>query len=424
MQNKTSLIGWVVWTLGSCFFLTEYFVRVSTGVLSSHLFNEFHANATAIGLLSAYFYYAYIGMQIPVGILVDRFGVRNLLSLATVLFGGSCILLSQMHVLEIGYLSRFIMGLVGAFAFVGTLKLITVYFPANKFALLSGITQSCGMIGAIIGAAPMAYLFEHIGWRLSFASFGSIFIALGIVMYILIRDKIEAPDAPVKVKSSILTDLKVVLSSPQTWLNCAFIGLMYAPTEVFGEQWGSMFRATVDGISIEKAALQISFIFLGMTIGCPLIGFVSDKIKSRTKVMRISSVMCFILIMLIIYEQAVFGIQFGYVGMCALMFTYGIFNSAIIPSYAVATEIHTRSVSGVALGITNMATVIGGAVFIPIIGHVLDTLAGGRTIIAHDHASAYGALDFEKAFIILPICFVLCFILTFLIKDTRCIAKD
>lgn len=425
MKHKTSLIGWIVWILGSCFFLTEYFVRVSTGVLSSHLFNEFHANATAIGLLSAYFYYAYISMQIPVGILVDRFGVRILLSLATILFGTSCITFSHMQSLPIGYISRFVMGLVGAFAFVGTLKLITVYFPPTKFALLSGITQSGGMLGAIIGAAPMAYLFQLIGWRLSYMCFGSLFVALGILMFILIRDAPQKTTNSNHINSSIYNDLRIVLSSPQTWLNCIFIGLMYAPTEVFGEQWGTLFSATSNNLNIEQAALQVSFIFIGMAIGCPLVGYISDKIKSRIKVMRISSIICLILITLIIYKSAL-GLNFNYTITCCILFFYGIFNSAIIPSYAVATEIHTRKVSGVALGITNMATVIGGAIFIPLIGHILDLLtkdnipASGNEL-AHSHFSTQ---NFETAFIILPVCFILCFILTFLIKDTRCIAKD
>lgn len=423
-RQQTLILGWIVWVLGSCFFLTEYFVRVSTGVLSSYLLQEFHASATAVGLLSAYFYYAYITMQIPVGILVDRFGVRNLLSLATISFGSACILFSFMTSLELGYIARFIMGLVGAFAFVGTLKLITVYFPANRFALLSGITQSLGMVGAIIGAAPMANLFDKIGWRASFTGFGTLFIGLGVVMYILIRDVQEEHHATDnKIQNSIISDLKTVVLSSQTWLNCLFIGLMYAPTEVFGEQWGTLFGSTADNINIESAALQVSFIFMGMAIGCPLVGYISDQIQSRIKVMRICSVACFVLILFMIYSSVI-GVHLNYSVMCAVMFLYGIFNSAIIPSYAVATEIHTKKVSGMALGITNMATVIGGAVFIPLIGYIIDLLNN------NNHAPKVGDQlhltihDFHIGFIMLPICFIICFLLTFVIKETSCKSTD
>ncbi len=420
MKNKTAILGLTVWILGSTFFLTEYFVRVSTGVLSTYLFHDFHTNATAIGLLSGYFYYTYISMQIPVGILVDRFGARWLLSVAAILFGCACILFSEMNSLETGYFARAVMGFVGAFAFVGTLKLITIYFPANKFAILSGITQGSGMVGAIIGAAPMAYLFNHIGWRLSFLSFGILFVALGISMAILIRDKLGNVALEVnQVKSYIIEDLKIVLISKQTWLNCLFICLLYGPTEVFGEQLGIMFRSISSGISIQLAALQVSFIFLGLAVGCPLLGYISDYIQSRVKVMRFSSISCFILIMFMIYSEHLFNMHINYYIMCFLMFLYGVFNSAIIPSYAISTEIHKRSVSGMALGVTNMATVAGGSFFIPLIGHIIDILSAERTSNIINNAN-YNIKDFEIGFTILPVCFLICFMLTYLIKETGC----
>lgn len=419
MTKKSSMIGWVVWGLASSFFLTEYFVRVSVGVLSPRLINEFHVDATSVGLLSAYFYYAYVAMQIPVGILVDRLGARNLLSTATVGFGLACIMFSHMDSLGIGYASRFIMGLFGAFAFVGTLKLITEYFPPQKFALLSGLTQGGGMVGAIIGAAPMAYLFGRLGWRSSFAALGTLFVILGITMFIFIRNNGKLEESTKHQTNSIWVDLKIILSSNQTWLNCLFIGLMYAPTEVFGEEWGTMFFKTSSNLSLVEAAFKVSFIFIGMAIGCPLIGYISDKLQNRVNVMRACSFACAILITIIIYHHQFCHLQFSV--MCGILFVYGIFNSAIIPSYAVATEIHPRNLSGAALGITNMTTVAVGAVFIPLIGHIMDNLV----LDAHNVLTAanYTAKDFQIAFVLLPVCFVACFILTFFIKETNCIAK-
>jgi MFS family permease len=426
MNKKIAIAGWIAWALASSFFLTEYFVRVSVGVLSGHLINEFHVDAAAVGLLSAYFYYAYVAMQIPVGILVDRFGARNLLSVATILFGASCILFSHMDAIYQGYIARFIMGLAGAFAFVGTLKLITEYFPPNKFALLSGLSQGGGMVGAIIGAAPMAYLFSKFGWRLSFASFGTGFIVLGILMYILIRNEGKIIIRDKHKSSTVLSDLKIILSSKQTWLNCLFIGLCYAPTEVFGEEWGTMFFSTSSHTTLVEAAFKSSIIFMGMVIGCPLIGHISDKLKNRVKVMRVCSIACFILISLIVYHYKIG--HFSFYIMFSLLFLYGIFNSAIIPSYAIATEIHNRHLAGIAIGITNMATVAIGAVFIPLIGFIMDYLVNNSHTSTHSSlkiiSSEYTNHDFSIAFILLPICFIACFIITFFIKETHCIAKS
>lgn len=417
MKNIATSLGFIVWGLGSLFFLAEYFVRISTGVLSSDFLDEFQVKAAAVGLLSGFFYYSYISMQIPVGILVDRFGTRKLLSLSCIIFGLACFLFSTIQNLELGYLSRFIMGFVGAFAFVSTLKLITIYFPAHKFALLAGITQGGGMVGAVIGAAPMAQLFSLIGWRSAFVGFSMLFIGLGILMFLLIRDQAQTPNATRK-KNSLILDLKIVLSSKQTWLNCLFIGLVYAPTEVFGEQWGTLFfHNLATNINIEKAALQGSFIFIGMAIGCPLIGYISDRLKNRVKVMRLCSLACLILLSTVIYSKHILNIQIPYAIICMMMLVYGIFASAIIPAYAIATEVNPKEVSGMALGITNMACVIIGSIFIPIVGSILDQVAKQY---GYTSGSTIPIQSFYIAFILLPISFVGCFLLTFFIQETHC----
>lgn len=416
MKDNKLVLGGVIWFLGSIFFLAEYFIRVSTGVLSVSLFNEFNASATSIGLLSAYFYYSYISMQIPVGILVDHFSVKYLLSFATIIFGISCLLFSTMKIIEVGYIARFIMGLVGAFAFVGTLKLITIYFSSDKFALLSGITQGMGMLGAVIGTAPMAYLFAHINWRVGFIYFAIIFISLGIVMLLLVKNtKTSGYD---ESKSKLGLDLILVLRSRQTWLNCLFIGLMYAPTEVFGEEWGIMFVQFNNHLNTEKSALVVGFIFIGMVIGCPLLGYISDRLKSRIKIMRVCALSCLILIIFIIYGK-LFSPDFNYLILTSIMFIYGVFAAAIIPSYAVASEIHSRKVAGIALGVTNMATVIIGALFIPLIGKILDYMMKLNYRINSIGIERYHLSDFYIAFSLLPLCFILCFVLTFFIKDTQ-----
>jgi MFS family permease len=419
MLRKTNSIGWIVWGLGSLYFLAEYFIRVSTGVLGPTLLEDFNTDAYSIGLLSSCFYYSYIGMQIPVGLLVDRLGVRKLLSASAIMFGVACILFASMQTLQLGYVSRFIMGFVGAFAFVSTLKLITVYFPYNKFSLLAGITQGCGFVGAVIGAAPMAYLFTWIGWRLSYVYFGVIFIIIGGLMLIFIRDHVNEKRETSGTATSLWSDLKIVLSSRQTWLNGLFIGLIYAPTEIFGEQWGPMFlNIAGNNIGIEKSALQTSFIFIGMAIGCPLIGYVADRIGT-IKTMRFCSIVCLILMSCIIYGRLIYS-SLDHVSLCMLAFTYGIFASAIIPSYTLATKVNPLRTAGIALGVTNMATVIIGAILIPTIGKLLDIVSTiNPTVHIGQSIHNYTVSNFYLVFSILPICFICCFLLTFALREPQ-----
>ncbi len=422
---KTNSVGLIVWALGSLFFLCEYFVRVSTGVLSFNLMSELNIDAASIGLLSAYFYYSYITMQIPVGILIDRFGIKILLSGATIIFGLACLLFASMHSIETGYLARFIMGIVGAFAFVSTLKLIAIYFPLNYFARLAGITQAGGMLGAVIGTAPMAYLFTIITWRYAFILFAIIFIIFGILMWLLITDQQlinhNNQDQTIKQNnndySNIISKLKIILQSKQIWFNCCFIGLMYAPTEIFGEEWGVLFCSINNvNLSFAKSSLVVSFIFIGMTIGCPIIGYVCDYFNSRIKVMRYCSIIAFMLMTILIYGKSITTHNISFTMQCILMFIYGIAASGIIPSYAIASKIHHHKLAGISLGVTNMASVIIGAIFIPIVGLILDYHTKSNTLITSHH-SQYNISDFNTAFILLPICFLICFVLTYFIDE-------
>lgn len=410
--KKHTYLGWSVWALGSLFFFSEYFIRVSTGVLAPHLINEMHVSALAVGSLSAFFYYAYISMQIPVGIIVDIFGAKKILVAMTFIFGISCILFSYMTSIEYGYFYRFLMGFSGAFAFVGTLKLITIHFNASMFALLAGTTQALGMLGAIVGEAPMSYAFNVFGWRNSIFYLSFVFIAISILLIFMVKeDKQEIKNSV--VMTDIFKDIKEVLKNKHIWLNCLYIGFLYAPSATFGEQWGALFSSVDMGVSVTKGAWFVGFMFMGLTLGCPFIGFFSDRIKNRLKVMRFCSIICFICIALIIYHR-LFEVHFSPIQISIIMFVYGFFNGGIVPSYALSTEIVQNKVAGVSLGITNMASVIIGSLFIPIIGLILDM---------NKHDITNGGINlhnFYLAFAPIPICFIICFIVTFFIKETHC----
>jgi MFS family permease len=413
-MHKPSLLGWVVWLLGSLFFFTEYFIRVSPNVLGDIFITEFNSNATTIGLLSAYFYYAYVVMQIPVGLLVERLGSKFALSIAAIIFGCATFGFSFIDTIYQGYYVRFVMGLVGSFAFVGTLKLISDYFPPKYFAVLAGITQGLGLLGAFVGAAPLADLFLLVGWRLSFVWLGVWFILLGITMLYVIKDK---SSTVVIIKGQLWQDLLFILKSKQIWLNCLFIGLSYAPTEVFLEQWGTLFIEFNYQLSLNSAALQIGFMSLGMVVGCPLLGFISNKVNSRIKVMRVSSILSLLFIMFIVYGKAL-NLHLGLYLDAIVLFMYGIVASGLSPSYALATEIHPKKATGLVLGITNMATVVLGAILIPLVGKLLDCLSITAGMGSLQGMSKYTLADFEVVFCVLPLCFVCCIVLTFFIKET------
>lgn len=422
MKNSLLIraMPYIVWSLGALFFLMEYFIRVSPSVITQELMATFHVQAFALGGLSAFFYYAYISMQVPVGVLVDRFGPHKLLFGATLLCAISIALFSSVDSIGMAYLSRFLMGLGAAFAFVGTLKLISTWFPAKRFALFAGITQALGMVGAVIGDAPMSYVFHTYGWREAMWVIALLFAILSILVLVLIRDRspyLPKHEAISEDTIHIWHSLKVVLSNPQTWLNCLFIGLLYAPTASFGEQWGVSFISTAHHIDVTHAAAEIGTIFIGLAIGCPILGWLSDRMGRRLTIMRIAAFACLILMLVILYSTHNAHLTLPEPTYIGVLFFYGFFNSGIVPSYALASEVNPRKLTGIALGVTNMASVIIGAIFIPLIGFIMDHLWNGSMI---NGAPAYSLSNFESAFVLLPLCFVIALIISFTLKETYC----
>lgn len=177
--DKKRYFPWLIWALGAAFFFSEYFARVAPSVMVPELMQSFHVKALSLGALSAFFYYAYVAMQIPVGALVDRYGSHRLLTVAAALCGISCLLFSMAQTLLIAELGRLLMGFSAAFAFVGALKLATVWFPASRFGLLSGLTQALGMAGAAVGEGPISVSVAAIGWRPTMLSMGIFFVVFG-----------------------------------------------------------------------------------------------------------------------------------------------------------------------------------------------------------------------------------------------------
>lgn len=422
-NNKAAELGkgfypWLVWGLAAAFFFCEYFARVAPGVMVPDLMRDFQVNALALGSLSAFFYYSYVSMQIPVGILVDRYGPHRLLTVTTFIFGLGCILFGSASNVYVAQAGRFLMGLSGAFAFVGSLKLAAVWFPASRFGLLAGLTQALGMLGAAVGEAPMSLSVAAIGWRNTMLSIAVIFVLLAIAIGLIVRDR-PASSPPnensLATGSNILAGLKVVLANPQSWFNALYAGLVYAPTAAFAELWGVTFLVRAHELDHHWAALGVGLIFIGWGVGGPLVGWWSDVMMRRKSIMIISAAAGLIIITLILYAPLPKPLLF------ALLFLYGISNTGVATAYAVSTEINARAVAGTSLAFANMASVIVGAAFQPIIGAFLERHWSGEIV---NGVPVYSAADFRGAMFWLPICMALGLISAFLVKETYCKAKE
>jgi sugar phosphate permease len=409
IKNK-SFYPWLVWGLGATFFLAEYLARVAPAVMVPDLMRAFHITALQIGALSAFFYYAYLSMQVPVGTLVDRFGPHKLLTVTPLLCALGCFLFAMSHSAQMAELSRFLMGFGAAFAFVGTLKLATLWFPAERFGLLAGLTQALGMFGAALGEGPSSLLVGAIGWQNTMISIGVILLLLAVLIGIVVRDR---PQTAVKKETTgLLKAVILVLKNPQSWIISLFSGLLYAPTAAFAELWGVSYLARVHELNAHVAAMGISFIFIGWGLGSPILGWISDRAKVRRPALFFSVIASLILMLAILYVPI-----HSTLLLFALLFSYGVANTGVATSYAVASEINPHPIAGTSIAFTNMASVLVGALFQPIIGWILDLKWDGQMA---DGVRIYSAHAFNIAMIALPACLILGLVVTFFIRETHC----
>lgn len=418
INSSSKFTPWIIWGLGALFFFLIYLPRVAPGVIRAELMAVFNVHGLGFGALTAFFLYAYVPMQIPVGMLYDRFGARRIISLMAIVAGIGCLVFSSAHVFHSAALGRFLTGFGGAFGFVGAMKLARDWFPGNRFGFLAGFTQALGMLGAAMGEGPISMAAENYGWRHVFFAMGLSFFVLSVLVFLFVKDKTKhqsaencSQPADQSARSSALKSLAEVFKNKQAWLNAGYLGCTYAPVMAFAEAWGVSCLETTYHVSIGTAAFAVSLIFVGWAIGGPVMGAVSDYLGRRKPVMILSSVAGMAIFVLVLYVGPLPNWL-----LYVLMFFFGFTNTGVAVAYAVSGEIVTRRAAGTSIAFANMASIVLGMAFEPIIGHLLDTHC---THIV-DGAYIFSPADYHYALAILPLSLIASLIFALLIKETYC----
>lgn len=406
---------WTIWFVATLFFFCEYFARVDPSVMVPHLMHAFSANALQIGNLSLFFYIPYIIMQIPVGMILDRHNPRYWLFAAAFISFLGALLFATAQALWMAKFGRFLIGFGASFAFVGTLKLATLWFEHKKLGLLAGLTQGSGMLGAAFAEGFFVKLVMHIGWRSTMLLIACTLLIFALLILLVVRAKPTAtkicqeasqPNKALLSRHNLIN----VLSNTNTWVNALYAGFLFAPTAALAELWGVTFFHHVYSISKISAGLLMSCIFLGWAIGSPLVGFISDAIHKRKPIM-IGSAFASTLILLIILYMPHLSLYSLYI----LCFLYGMCNTGVAISYAVASEIHTKQRVGLSIALTNMSSITIGALLQPVIGWLLDLQWSGTY---QDGIRHYSIANYHQTLTICPICLIVALLLSCWIKET------
>jgi sugar phosphate permease len=389
---------------------------------------HFGLSATGFGILSAFYYYAYVPLQVPVGVMLDRFGPRILITIACAICVLGCYLFTATDIFWVGATARFLMGFGSAFAFVGVLKLATIWLPEDKLGMVSGMASALGTIGAMLGDNIMAKFVLTSGWKATINWSAAIGVVLTVILWFGIRDKKhnQKQSGSITTFKKSIVDLYIIAKNPQIWLNGMFGCLVYLPTTVFAELWGIPYLQHAHGLSKTAASFANSMVFMGFMCGAPLMGFISDKLKKRRAPMRIGASLAAFLMLILVFVENLTASQ-----ITILLFAMGLFYSSQCLVFAVGRELSPREAAGTAMAMTNMIVMLGAMFLQPIVGKLLDysvskhidTTLLSATDIASLH-DLYMPKDYQFALSIIPIGMVIAAFITFFIKETYADIKE
>ena len=407
---------WVVFFVICLVYFFVYFHRVSTSVIVSDLLEAFHTNATALGFMSSMYFYIYAFEQPLVGYLSDRLGPRRVIGYWSMAAAAGCFLFGMAPNIGWASVGRALIGLGVGGVYVPAVKAISLWFRKNEFATMIGLLMSMGNFGAVIATTPLAWTAATWGWRKTFFLIGGITLGLAFVTLLFTRDYTR-PSEPVQVNpasasgSNPSSRAKVakVLASGRFWIIAMIFFGIYGTLITLQGLWATPFLMTVLGIERIFASKLNMLIPVGVIIGAPFFGWLTDRFSLNKGNALI--------VILTVYTLTWVGIifffnQLGTVGLSMMLLVMGIATGGFISTlWGIVQETTPSEILGLISGMLNPAPFLGVAVFQVLTGAILD-----RTSRVGD---LYPLSGFRNAFLICLFGIVICLVLSFFLPRSK-----
>ena len=399
--------------MGSLFYIYDFALQVSPSVMTQELMQDFSANATVLGVIAASFYISYTFMQLPAGLILDRFGARLTLTIACITCAFGALLFGLAPDITILTTGRVLMGLGGAFAFTSSLYLILRWLPTSSYAFFVGITQILCGIGSLGGSSVLAILISNVGWRHSMILLSLIGFVIMLLSWLCIRNQPTDIYFPEKNDPPLLDNLIEILARPQTWYIALYSIAIWAPMIGFSALWGVPFLKLACHLSNVSAANAVALTWVGAALASPTVGWLSEKLQQRNILLSMSALLGLIALLILIFIP-----NLPLLLIYMLLFFVGVSAGGQSLIFAVVKDINRREACSTANGFNNMAVVGGGLLFQPLIGKMLDVAWCGVSISGERFYDLHG---YHVALSTLPICSLIALIIAvFFIKETFC----
>ena len=362
MSKKLTAAAVGAWLLVAIYYFFQYALRSAPSVMMPQLTEAFAVDALGVSAIVGLFYYGYSPFSLVAGAALDRFGAKNTIPIGAALVGIGALMFGTGNVVAAN-IGRFVQGAGGAFSLVGAAYLINRNFPASVAASFIGASQMFGMAGGSAGQFAVGPLLSQgLPWSQFWIYAGVIGLAIGACLFFFLP--VDAPPAGAARGgwSALFGSMRTVFMNPQSIICGLISGLLFIPTTIFTMTWGVRFLQEARGREYESAVALAATVPIGWMIGCPLLGFISDKIGRRKPVILGGSVVLLGALAWILFGDA--AILRGPV----LGIVMGIASGAAMIPYSVIKEINPPQMGGTATGIINFLNFTFSAVLGPVFG--------------------------------------------------------
>jgi sugar phosphate permease len=413
-------LRWTAFIVVGLAYVLSFFHRFAPAAISGDLQQTFHASGAELGGLAATYFYVYMIMQIPTGILVDTMGPRRVVAIGGLIAGIGSMMFGMADSLAAASVGRVLVGLGVSVTFISLLKLNASWFHDRHFATMTGATILMGNVGSLLAAAPLAWALGFVSWRTVFVAVGTLSLVLAALDWWLVRNQPKDAGLPSMREldgkaahplhtghwyTGLLIVLKNRATWPGLWVNMGIAGSLFA----FAGLWAVPFLRDVYGMDRASATDHTTLMLAGFAIGAFFIGTLSDRMGKRKPLMIAGAFiysLCWLPMLVgVTMSAGVSYLLFFAMGLCAPSFTL---------SWSCAKEVNPHALSGMATSVVNIGGFLGTAIMQPLVGWAIDSahLGAGNAPLKLS--------DYQYGIAILLGFSMIGLIATFFIRETNC----
>jgi sugar phosphate permease len=417
-----------MWSIAVTFFAFQFVLRLFPGLVMPEIMEKFKIGATSFGILSAAYYLGYAGMQIPVGILLDRYSPKFVISGCAFLCGMGTLSFVYSETWYLTLFGRFLIGAGSAGGFLGTAKTIRMNFPERRFTSMIGISFTIGLLGAIYGGKPVGLLMAQIGWTAVLKILAGVSLVLAAATLVLfpspvplsaneLQKKREHTARSLNIQAPILTifgsfreAIHEMIKNPKIlWIGVAG-ALLVGPLEGFADIWGVSYLVNVHAFSTTDASLIASSIYFGMLFGGPILSFLSQKLNAHYPITAACALIMAVIFSGILVSDATFSKPL----LMFLMSIVGVLCCYQVIVFSLVCELVPSHLSGLVTSTTNCFNMVAGCVLHFFMGWIMDRQWSGDY---ENGLRVYGPASYTSAIAIIPITLLFGFMAFLILKS-------